>query len=447
MTSFRPARLATIAFLLCTAPAAKISWAPTYQAALDLAAQEGRVIFVAVHMPGERGNERMAKSVYGDKRITEFAESTVNLIGISMDDYRKAGSRVSLGKLNEEQLTNLSRDINKHVLKPNSDGSVVAPQHVFLDSQGAVLLSVPWEVTANELEWCFATALSTLDPEHPVKPSSRARAPRRLLVGRVLEPRANQGTPATLEEVREIMRLTRKGGGDIDDNWDLMLRIMTADEEVARSFISQHLRGAWSGAERTIHAIALASSASWWEVVAEFNRNDSETVREEVAACLEQLAAADSLKSIKTALSKEKDERLKGNWLRAYASAGADDGKVRKAVFKAVDRTEDVVGRANAILALGYLTPGEDLDQLLGMLITDAETGPEQRTAAICAMALTRRATWTATLTPLTTDGPLQEVAQAALQVLEAGDLTPLRPFVISACGDVIDRERLFGRR
>lgn len=446
MTSSLPARLATLALLLCAAPAAKITWAPSYQEALDLAAQEGRVIFVAVHMPGERGNERMAKSVYTEKHVTKFAESTVNLIGISMDDYRAHGSRIALGKLDEEQLTNLSRDINKHVLKPSSDGSVVAPQHVFLDSKGAVLLSVPWEVTAGELEWCFATALSSLDPEHPVRPSARARAPRRLLVGRVLEPRGNQGTPATLEEVREIMRLTRKGG-NIDDNWDLMLRVMTADEKDARSFISLELRGAWSGLERILHAIALASPASWWEVVAEFNRNDSETVREEVAACLEQLATPDSLKSIKTALSKEKDERLKGNWLRAYASAGADDVKVRKAVFKAVDRTEHVVGRANAILAMGYLTPDEELDQRLTALLTDDETGPEQRTAAICAMALTRRASWAATLTPLSTEGPLQDVAQAALQVLEQGDLTPLRAFIISACEDVVDRERLFGRR
>ncbi|MFT6111159.1 MAG: hypothetical protein ACJA2W_004089, partial [Planctomycetota bacterium] len=62
-------------------PAAKgIEWADTFDGALMTAVTEGRVVFIAVNMDGERANERMVKNVYGDKRIVALSERSVNLI-------------------------------------------------------------------------------------------------------------------------------------------------------------------------------------------------------------------------------------------------------------------------------------------------------------------------------------------------------------------------------
>ena len=41
---------------------------------------------------------------------------------------------------------------------PDSSGAVIAPQHVFLGGDGSVLLSVPYEVSSLELQWCFGEA-------------------------------------------------------------------------------------------------------------------------------------------------------------------------------------------------------------------------------------------------------------------------------------------------
>ncbi|MEE8467537.1 MAG: hypothetical protein V3T22_03735, partial [Planctomycetota bacterium] len=130
-----------LAFIAATS-AGDIDWSPTFEAALERAANEARVIFVAVHLPGERANERMAKNVYTDKRITKLAERTVNLIAVSMEQYGKRGARIDFGDLDEDQLRRLEIEIRGKILKPDAEGFVVAPQHVFLDPQGTVLLSV-----------------------------------------------------------------------------------------------------------------------------------------------------------------------------------------------------------------------------------------------------------------------------------------------------------------
>ena len=56
-----------------------IEWSPSYQEALELAAKEARVIFIAVNMDGERANDRMADQVYGDRTIVALSESSVNM--------------------------------------------------------------------------------------------------------------------------------------------------------------------------------------------------------------------------------------------------------------------------------------------------------------------------------------------------------------------------------
>jgi HEAT repeats len=430
-------------------PGGGITWSPSLEQAKAQALAETKVIFVAVHMPGERANERMAKRVYTDKTITQLSERTLNLVAMAMGPYREQGSHLDLGDLTEEQLQRLDIDLRAQVLKPDAEGFVVAPQHVFLKPDGEVILSVPYEISAAELEWCFVQALTALDPEHAPKASEHARPPKRLIKAGVIQGNdASIGaTPATLEEVLALIKEINKSRAG---NWDKKMRLLTADEEKARGFVTKLLRGGGRGGDdtktRLIQNIQRRSPASWWEVVIEFAEHHSPAVREQVAACLEVLAAEPSLADIKKALRKEKDPRLQGMWLRAQASAGPADSRVRKATLKAAHKSKHPITRANATLALGYLSPGEDVRALIADLLDDPDAPREVKTAAICALALTRDEDAREVLAPLAQEaGELKAAATAALKTLDEGDLAPLGPFVKGACGDQVTRERLFG--
>lgn len=433
---------------LLAAPAGDIDWTETYGGAVARSEAEGKVLFVAVHMPGERANERMAKSVYPDKTIKKLAEQTVNVVAMSMDAYEDRGTRLDLDGLTVDQLRKLDIDIRREVLKPDALGFVVAPQHVFLAPDGTVLLSVPYEVTVHELEWCFVHALAKVDPEHAPKASSAARPPKRLIQAGVIEGSDEQigAAPATLEEVRELIKEINKSR---EGRFEKMMRMLTADEEEAREFITKHLRGGGKRGDENkagmILNIQRRSPASWWEVVTEFAEHQSEDVREEVAACLEVLASPDAARDLKKIVSKEQDPRLLGMWLRAQASSAGDESSVQKAIVKQALKGRETITRANAALALGYLAPVDASYETLVELLS-GEHPESVKLAAICATAINKDERHRERLTLLAAEeGPLKTVAEAALITLEGGDLTPLGPHVKQACGDKVNRERLFG--
>ncbi len=459
MLEGNPGRLEPVPFpmitaltaILLAAPAASIQWTASLDEAQERARSEKRVLFVAVHLPGEAANERMAKDVYTDRAITALSRETVNVLAMAMDRYQENGTRIDLGGLTEEDLRRLDIDLRARVLKPDADGYVVAPQHVFLAPDGKVLLSVPYELTRAELEWCFIEAIRAVNPDAKLHPSSDVHPPKRLIRSGVIEGSDESigATAATLEEVRALIRELAKGRAP--DRFEKMMRILTADEEEARDFITKQLRGGGRRGDENkagmIHNIQRRSPPSWWEVVVEFADHTSPKVREEVAACLEVLAAPDSLRTIKKVLSKEKDPRLTGMWLRAQASAGAGETKIAKITLREAGHAHDPQRRANAVLALGYLAPSEEIRAQLRESLADPKEPQTVRMAAICAMALTRDESYREVLEPVAEgEDDLAQAATAALQTFTAGDLTSLGPFVKQACGDEVDRERIFGK-
>lgn len=428
-----------------------IEWAASYAEGMTRAAEESRVVFVAVHMPGERGNERMARDVYTDDAVVALAGRTVNLVAVAMDLWREQGTRLDLGDLTEEQLRRLDIDLRTNVLTSDDRGYVIAPQHVFLKPDGEVLLAVPWELTAAELEWCFVRALSLADPEDAPAASARARPPKELLVGETPEVEETRGpAPATLEEVEALIR-ERDKGMPKSARWTALLRIFTADEEVARKYATREMRSGGRNADANkaglIRNVARLSPASWWEVVVEFADHPSELVREEVAACLEVLEAPDAARDVQKTLRKEKEPRLVGAWLRAWAASAPGDERARKEVLEAVEKAKGLRERAGAVIALGHLVPGEDVDAALAELLDANELEEELRLAAIVAAALTRNERWGAPLAALAQgEGDTASAAAAAARVLGGGKLFALGPYVRTATGDRVDRERLFGK-
>jgi hypothetical protein len=133
--------LAALSCLSFSAGLGEIPWEPTYEGALSRAAAEGLVTFVAVNMDGERANDRMAEEVYGDKRIRELAAVTVDLVASSFTHGKGDGACPRFGTVTCEQHRRVDVEVRGKVLKPDKQGFVVAPQHVWLDPKGQVLLS------------------------------------------------------------------------------------------------------------------------------------------------------------------------------------------------------------------------------------------------------------------------------------------------------------------
>lgn len=458
-----------------TLTAGDITWEGDWAAAKARSASETKVLFLAVNMDGERANDRLANKVYHDKRVVELAGFTVPVIASAHEHSSRTCNRFGTVECSQHQSIDIR--VREELLPKDEGGFVVAPQHVFLGPSGDVLLSVPYEINAAELEWCLVEAIRRVDPESKIQASAKARAPKRLVDGGMAATEGgDNASPATLEEVLELMEQVRKGS--VKDREAALRRIMTADEEEARKFISQELRapgggrggggggrggrgggggggggtgrneagnGPWAQQEKLIRTIGRLSPSSWWVLIEEFALSKDEDLRSECIAALEQLQAPESVKLIQTGLRKEKDERLEGNWLRALASCAPSDTKVASKILKLAKKDKSHAVQCQAILALGWLTPSEQRTELLSELLQGDE--PDLAEAAALAAGLSREEVTKQMLESHAdkAEGDIKAAIDASLSVWEKGSLEPLGPLIHDAMNDDVPRERFFG--
>lgn len=451
---------------LAPAVADGIAWRSELKAAQADAKAAGQVVFVAVNMDGERANDRMAEEVYEDKRIMELAGLTVSLVASNDTHAGKGKTCPRFGEVTCEAHRRVDADVRGGVLAPDAGGYVVAPQHVFLAPDGSVILSVPYEMRAEELEWCFVTALREVDPQAKVEFSSKARAPKRLILGGLftLGDEA-EAAPLTREEALELIDKLKRGLVRGPELRKAQRRLAMADEPEARAYLLAALRtvagrggggrggGGGAGAGRAdlrpqlMHWIGANSPTSYWEVCAEFiDDNDNPDLRHEAVVALEQLGARDALKAISARLRKTEDPRDEKNLLRALGTSGGDDKGARKALLKQAGRKKQPLLRTNAILALGWLTSHEDITAFLAEILADEED--PDRVAAVLAMAVTRDEAWIAPLEALLAGDPEPRfggTVEDALAVLKGGPLKGIETRYMRAGEDLLTRERLFG--
>lgn len=470
------AALVTNLFAATNTASGDIPWEGDWAVANERSAKENRVLFLAVNMDGERANDRLAEKVYRDKGIVKLVKLTVPVIASAHEHSSRTCKRFGHIECAQHQAVDIR--VREALLPKDEGGYVVAPQHVFLGPGGDVLLSVPYEISASELEWCLVEAIRRVDPESKLQASARARAPKRLVDGGLAPIIGGEGiAPATREEVLELIAQVRKGA--MRDRKAALLRIMTADEKEAREFILQELRagggsggpgggrgggrgggggggygsgrneagqGPWARQELIIRNIGRLSPASWWVVVEKFALSKDEDLRSEAIAALEQLQAPESVKLIQSGLRKEKDERLEGNWLRALASCASADTKVASMLFKIAKKDKSSIVQAQAVVALGWLVPSEKRDELLSELLAGDQ--PRLREASAIAAGLSREESMRTLLEShqAQAEGDMKAAVDAALTVLKEGSLEPLGPLVIDSCEDDVPRERFFGR-
>ncbi|QDV06102.1 hypothetical protein Poly30_16060 [Planctomycetes bacterium Poly30] len=445
-----------------------IEWAETFDGALESAATDGKVVFIAVNMDGESANERMLKAVYGDKRIIELSEGSVNLIA-SADEHKASGTCPRFGCSSCKQHQSVDISVREKILKPDVSGAVVAPQHVFLAPDGSVILSVPYEIHADELEWCFLTAFASLDKDAGARKVTRGQRPRRVIMGGVIDLGGGLA-PITREEALELIADHKKGSKK-KDAMATLRRLVTADEPEAREYVLAMLRAGGAGGggrgggsaegprEELLRWIGVVSPTSYWEVCAEFADSGTEAAQLEALVALEQLSARESLPMLMKALRRASTDTHEQCVLRAIGASAREDKKARTALLRASIDPKSPGVRANALLALGWLDRADEVDERLRQAALPVMHGEKSKVAAkdvtgherlgaVVAMGLTRGERWRDLLQGISEDAeepePLRDAARASLEVIGGAPYAKLSAALAEAGGDEIPRDRLF---
>jgi HEAT repeat protein len=460
------------------APRADITWEQDFDAATARARDEGRVLVVAAHLVDEVASERMIANVYTDARIVELCARTLNVAASNAYQIERADFLEHFGSPSFDVARALDVAIRTRVLKPDAEGYVIAPQHVFLAPDGAVLLSVPYEITAAELDWCLVEALRRVDPATAPKHSGRARAPRRLVEGGVLDP-AGAPPPPKPPTGKELDQAIERM---LDTRAELGLRataaravVLSGEKRAVRAVgtLTQELaerRGSADfGLAALLRAIGETSPTEYHGLVADQLGADDMAVRGEAAVALEQLGAAEAEAALVKALGREKEPRVRKDLARALGASGYDSAKARRALLDAARKDDDGLVRVNAVLALGRLTPHDDAREFLARTIV--EGNDRMRAAALVATAWSRDPFWRDVL-PAALAGESLDAArtepiapedlaaiaaalakaetrslaalEAAKGVLAGGALDLLGPVVRDVGGDTLPRARLF---
>jgi HEAT repeat protein len=463
---------------IVSALAQDVVWERDFDAALARARDEKRVCMVAAHLVDEIGSERMIERVYTDARIGELLARTVNIAASNAYQLGRADFLEHFGSPSMDEARALDVAVRTRVLKPDAEGFVIAPQHVFMGPDGAVLLSVPYEITAAELDWCLVEALRRVDATTAPKHSSRARAPRRLIEGGVYDAAGAPPPPKPLE------------GKELDAAIDEMLDAKaemgvraTAARAVVLSPQKRALKataklldelderpgGEEFGTAALLRAIGETSPPEYHELVAQRLESERAKVRAEAAVALEQLGAEGAEALVTRALGREKEPSVRKELARALGASGYDSAKARRELMALAAKDDDGLVRVNAVLAIGRLTPHDELRNFLCEVAT--EGNDRTRAAALVACVWSRDAYWrdvlpavlagealaaerAAPLTPadaaalgeaLRVLEPRSSAALAAVRaVLEKGSLDPLAPIVRDVGGDTLPRLRLF---
>ncbi|KAA3607253.1 MAG: HEAT repeat domain-containing protein [Planctomycetota bacterium] len=433
-------------------PAPKIEWQNDYAAAFQKAEAENKVVFLAVNMEGEAANDWLAEKLYRDKEIIQYSQHTINLIACTFPEENPEQKCSRFPGLTFGEVHEVDIQARKQVLKASADGQVIAPQHVFLDGQGKVLLSVPYLIGKDELIWCFVTAIHQLDPDSALKVPNSARPPKRLIMGDVFDPgQWGVDTRPLSEEELEATIKQLKGGLKGQERIDAFYRILTTQSPKAVDFVTKELKGrgfarAQERKMQAIDTIGKLSPPMFWECLEGGLMDGVTEVRNHTVVALEQLGSPDSVKALRKFFKKEKDPSVKKNFLRALGSAGSQDKSTRSLLLKAASSDKDPTLRNNAVLALAHHSGDAKVRAHLQACLEAEDLSLRQ--AAACAIAWSRDEDLAAGLRKAAEnqeDGPWAESLQSCLEVLDGGNLAKIQSLVTDCCRDSIPRERFFG--
>jgi hypothetical protein len=444
--------LATIALSLFglgnSEPAAggQITWEKSYESALELARKSDRPVFIAANTDDESRSELLAKSIYRDEDIARLSKLTVNLVA-SQSTHGAGDKCPRFGSIACADHKKVASRTTPAPFLANAKGFVASPQHVWLDPQGAVLLSIPWEVSKEELAWCFVAALRRLDPKCAVELPKGSHPPHRLLMKACYEPAPDDehGRGLTPLESAAWVKAYKQSSKSFPAS------VLLTDEEPVLKIESLEFRTYLNEAtdpkfaQHRIRLIGAVAPASYWKMLEPYAMHTNETIRHEIAVAFEQMGTPSALKAIGAALDKEKSLLVRGSWLRALGSCGFADKSVAQTLSVTARTDAQDSLRRSALIGLGYALPSADVRTLLFEKLSGDDHG--DAVAAACAIAMTRDPAYALGLGKLCdtcTDPKLKESLTLALVVLNGENLSVLEESVAQVTQDAEKRNRVF---
>jgi hypothetical protein len=370
-----------------------IVWQKDLKTAQQLAIEQNRLVLIALNMDGERANDRMVDKVYQDKTVLSLTEKSINLI-CSRFEHTRTGTCKRFGSVSCEEHQLSDKAMRLEVLKLPADTALVAPQHIFLAPDGKILFSVAYEITVKQLQWCLVTAINKVDPDAKISMPAGAKAPRRLVMDGVAPTDGGDTSilPLSEEEVLETIKFI-KAGAKGRERVDAIRSMLGTDDPEAVQFLEVEL-GNFRYEKRAdqlirlLNAVGGASPPSFWDTIDHFLKSSDGEFRLLTAAALEQLAAPDSVKTLKSIFAKEKSGKVRKNLLRALGVAGAEDKSARSVVLKAWKNKKEPLLRTNALLVLGL--HAKDKKARAALLEALQGSNPIHRQAAALGIAFGR---------------------------------------------------------
>lgn len=420
-----------LAALLSASLAAQsgIRWTPSFEDALAKAKAENKVILLAFNMSGERANDEMVADHYKDPVLGKLSANTINVFCSISTEPRVSGVTPSQQQAAEQKA-------RLEVLKIGPGEDVIAPQHVFLGPDGAVLSSVAWRITKGELEWAWVDAIRKVDARFEWQLSAAARAPAKLGFGAVEH--GQNTAPPTKAEVDEALKELKKSRGGMMRNFKAYGVVMRSDNPEAIAFVDGTLKtipgGALAGALETIGQL---SPKAYHAVVSGHFGNRDEGVRVAAASAIEHLAEPKALVATMKAWKSEKSELVKGRLLRALASSAPANKDVMAQIDKVLAKEASADLRTQAVLALALV---EDRAKVqAGMANALHDKSSKVRATAAFALASRRDADFAVRLDEAALreeDAETKAWIEAAAKVVRGGEGDAFKNFMERVVGE-----------
>ena len=433
---------------------AKVEWTANLEEGMERAAEEGRVVLVALGSVEEARSTAHVKEIYSSKKLSDYFAAAVNIPAWSCSlGEERALPRFS--KLDPEDHVNNLIVATERWLKPNAKGVVPLPQHLWISPEGELLLSCPYEIDVEEFAWCFDEALRRAGVDERPELVKGAHPPRRLLLDDVLVLGDDDdlGRGLTPDELDALLKEMNKRFLTERDREDV-IRVLFTDEDSAVSFLGKQF-GLWElGGPRvapiidgTFELLGTISSKRYIDTLDAFATHNRASLRARVAVAFEQIGHPDGLSTVKKALKKEKDDEVRAEWVRALGACGFGQKSALNTLVKLAEKEKDDRVRRNAILALGHLLPAEGAFEFLTELLESVEG--EDRSAAILALAM-GRATAARELIAGFEEGEDDEdvlkLIRRSLKVLDGGNLYEIQSSFSLISESDVGRARLFFR-
>lgn len=433
----------------------QIEWERGLRQALERADSENIPVFIAVNMDGEKVSEELVENHYRHKSIVKLSKNTANLFA-SKYYHKGAGGKCPLAPILSCALhQQVEKDLRKQIPDLVSEDEMIAPNHIFLNPRGEVILSVPYMITPGQLEWCMYEAIRKVNPDFSWSLSSGARAPRRLIYGAVAAPgnipeSSMKAEPLSREELEEVKALINKSGRGMRNEaiQKYFPSLIVTESKEAMDCVKTWLSHRWSinrgRTAKLLHEIGRTSPPSYWSVAAPYVSHEKRDIRNEAVVALEQLAAPKSLKTLTRQLAAEKDESVRGNLYRAVASVGRGSRSAEAKVLKAAEKEKKDFLRIHAVIGLVYVENREKvLDVLLKALNCDRAP---LRAAAAYTIAFRREAELKEALR-IALEGEQDPKCllylKAAVEALEGGSLEGVQGVLTDYALDEIARDRM----